>query len=145
MSPRTLSCAATLMHSDQHNSFLSRSHNGLHTIRSECQWHETKANELGWRLKGSTMSAHINLPQRKDPATAFDELWHLVQVELAIFSTCQFEYCSDKPAFIFNLSAFSTLTFFFVFFGWTVLLRWPDNEWTYVGCPTELNNPSSSN
>lgn len=31
------------------------------------------------------MSAPINLPQLKDPATALDELWHLVQAELANF------------------------------------------------------------
>lgn len=58
-SPRTRSW----VHTDPHSACsCAPVHNGLRTIRSECCWHENKANELGWRLKRSTMSAPINLP-----------------------------------------------------------------------------------
>lgn len=46
---------------------LSPAGNSLLFIRTECQWHETKANELEWRLKRSALSAAINLRMAKWP------------------------------------------------------------------------------
>lgn len=66
---RTLS-PHTYKHMDVHKlikHILSPASNSLLFIRTECQWHETKANELEWRLKRSALSAAINLRMAKWP------------------------------------------------------------------------------
>lgn len=71
---------------------------GLRTIRSECQWHETKANELEWRLKRSTLSAPINLPTAKRPCYS---IWCTMPFRLSgiwLQKVTMFSRCSQSFA-----------------------------------------------
>lgn len=106
----------------KHNSFLSLAHNGLHNIWSECQWHETKANELGWRL-------NINLPSAKRSRYG---IWCTVPFRQSGVGFGKSQFSPDaRGALLRQTGVYLEPACFLCIYFSTVLFRWPGNERTY--------------